>query len=731
MAKEFPMDIPNKELKGKKSQPLDTMDHELIQSQQALLQKIHFAIDEERKQRKSNQEDLKKRFLELREETIGIRSQQGAEDTDLPMLHEQMHYQLSLAARKTSPLPSKEAPYFAHLLVEEQQRIKQYLLGYYSFISSHTDVSIVDWRNAPIAKIFFEYRQGEDYEVELPGRTAQGVILQRNILTIQEGKLVCIQNDLHKFTLDKQGVWRKQDPRDFLQLSGGQGTTVQQDTFGVGRDKRFLIETTALLDPDQYALLSEDPFRPLLILGGAGSGKTTVALHRIAHLCYMDPKQFREETIQIIVPEPGLVTLCQNLLKNLRFKGVMVDTFDHWIDKQRKRRLKGLPKKLCEDTPASIVRLKRHHRIMSCIDFFVQKKFDRDPKWLEKCPAQMLRLDFFTDKESLMHLVDHVSVKETHIDQLIRHTKEQFFSTAAETYKGFDPERIETLDGQAIDWMTPDEKRGSIDIEDFPILFELLERQRKFIGKSKIKLNQYSHLVIDEAQEFAPIEMRSLGKTLPSRASLSIAGDAAQSTDQTSSFQGWETSLKSLNLKSKIVKTELKTNYRSPKPIAALAQYILNPLNIHLPEAQRGGAPIKYDRFQEQGLANIQMIETLSDLMTREGRSSIAVICRSEEYATVMHQILCEHLRTRLVLDGDFTFKPGIDVTSVTSVKGLEFDYVVLPDGNNATYSGDPHTRRLFYVAISRAMHQLWVINSGSEPFRLIEDFLEQNISLK
>jgi DNA helicase IV len=67
----------------------------------------------------------------------------------------------------------------------------------------------------------------------------------------------------------------------------------------------------------------------------------------------------------------------------------------------------------------------------------------------------------------------------------------------------------------------------------------------------------------------------------------------------------------------------------------------------------------------------------------------------------------------RLVLDGDFSFRPGVDVTDVESVKGLEFDYVIVPDASADTYPATDEARRRLHVAVTRASHQLWIATVG------------------
>ena len=79
----------------------------------------------------------------------------------------------------------------------------------------------------------------------------------------------------------------------------------------------------------------------------------------------------------------------------------------------------------------------------------------------------------------------------------------------------------------------------------------------------------------------------------------------------------------------------------------------------------------------------------------------------------------------RHVAEQDFPFKPGVDVTDVRQVKGLEFDYVVLVDCNSQTYREDDESRHLLHIAATRAAHQLWVTSTGTPAF-IIPDKLRE-----
>ena len=117
--------------------------------------------------------------------------------------------------------------------------------------------------------------------------------------------------------------------------------------------------------------------------------------------------------------------------------------------------------------------------------------------------------------------------------------------------------------------------------------------------------------------------------------------------------------------------------------------------------------------------------ESLRKLVSSEPLSSIAVIARYPEQADLYYKGLRhgEVPNLRRVADQDFSFRPGVDVTDVRQVKGLEFDYVVIVECNLTSFPVDNEARHLLHIAATRAAHQLWVFSTG-DPSMLVPDAL-------
>jgi DNA helicase-2/ATP-dependent DNA helicase PcrA len=129
--------------------------------------------------------------------------------------------------------------------------------------------------------------------------------------------------------------------------------------------------------------------------------------------------------------------------------------------------------------------------------------------------------------------------------------------------------------------------------------------------------------------------------------------------------------------------------------------------------------------FADAGEEIAFLAEQLRSLMAREPTASVAVLLRYPERARFFASMLdrAEVPRLRLVLPGDvshagddFSFAPGIDVTTVSRTKGLEYDYVVVADVTAAMYPADDASRHLLHIGATRAAHQLWLTTLvGSE----------------
>jgi DNA helicase-2/ATP-dependent DNA helicase PcrA len=219
-------------------------------------------------------------------------------------------------------------------------------------------------------------------------------------------------------------------------------------------------------------------------------------------------------------------------------------------------------------------------------------------------------------------------------------------------------------------------------------------------------------LTVDEAQDFGALDLAWLLDLAPEPRSVTLAGDFAQRASLRSGFDSWDALLGQLGLSGTAI-SPLRVGYRSTAEIAAFATHVLGELRPDRPwHAVRQGLPVELFRFDNAGQAVALIAEALQGLAAAEPASYVALIARHSEQADLYHDGLerCGLARLRRVREQDFAFEPGIEVTDVMQVKGLEFDYVILLDVDAATYPDDPASRYLLHIAATRAAHQLWLV---------------------
>ncbi|HET9552790.1 MAG TPA: ATP-binding domain-containing protein, partial [Anaeromyxobacteraceae bacterium] len=489
-------------------------------------------------------------------------------------------------------------------------------------------------------------------------------------------------------------------------LGGGAGTAARPGVLGTGAGKAGRVaapDVTALLDREQWEAVSAPASEPLLVLGSAGSGKTTVALHRLARIAAADAQRYPASRIQVVVPETGLARLTARLLAPLGLDKVAVRTLEEWARGAFQSVFGAPPPRLCADPPALVSRLKRHPALHEALR--------RRPQPAGEATLRRLRSDLgdlLVEPRFVAAVVEAAKgdLPTTAVDEVVRHTRLQLAAPAADALAGVDPDRLATLDGLAVDEDTPESLAGTLDAEDLPLLLFLAAIRAGGAGR------RLAHLVVDEAEDVSLVELSVLGRHLAGGRSVTLAGDEAQQTF--SSYAGWPEALAALGVRD-VAEVRLATSYRCPAPVAAFAHEVLGPLAPpEPPRAGRPGAPVARFDFPSEAHAQLFLCGALRDLLEREPQASVAVVCAAPETARAFHRLLADLPEARLSLDGQFTFRPGCDVTDVASVKGLEFDYVVVPDAGIRAYPDEPEARRWLHVAVTRAAHQLWVAAVGT-----------------
>ena len=721
-----------------------------------------------------------------------------AKPEDQGSILEQMHRIEALSKQRgkgDSPPIDPKSPYFGHLRLEENDRRRDVLIGARSFVEPGGGVQIVDWRNAPISRLFYRYEEGDSYEERIGDRVIEGEIVARRTVAIVEGELRRVASPHGTFARDARGnTWRtvgsmqaklsvaRDGTATLTPAAGGaahDGAAAARGRLGLDgggsrRVDRHLPAIAALIDPRQFELVTRPSSGLIAVQGSAGSGKTTIGLHRIAYLAFADPARFRADRMLVVVYQRALATYVSRVLPSLDVPGVPVRTFADWAGEVRRATFPTVQAPVFDETPAVVMRAKAHGSILKILA-------DRQRAIADWCRIELAReLAGRPAAEEVLPLWDAsatlaggrsrpVDVRVTALSRWLKENTALDAGTRTALESVGKRLRARTRDvvgewaslltdrraleegftrhapglfsaGQLDDlhrWCVerdrmrtagrdPDEdaETYALDPEDDALLLRIYQLQRGELHGTKGPLG-IEHLMVDEVQDFSPIELAVLLETTTRQRSVTLAGDVSQAIAPEHGFTNWSELLDDLGIPHEKVEP-LRVSYRSTREIVDAAEHVLGPLMGDIrPVAPRTGGPVESFGFTSAGEVTEFLSHALGELMRAEPAASVALIARHPEQARLYYEALsaAEVPSLRLVADQDFAFTPGIDVTDVRQTKGLEFDIVILLEVTEAGYPANSEARRLLHVAMTRAAHQLWVTYTGT-PSPLLPDNL-------
>ena len=784
----------------RKAVPPDSPARTIVDDEVAILRRVHALLGREGEALPggATASDFERDLIALRDQLADEKPE------DLPSLVEQMTRVSALAAGRRggkAALPIDAAsPYFAHMRLRaegkagEPPREQDVLIGRRGLIDRAAGVQIVDWRDAPVSQVYYRYDEGDDYDEEVAGGTLRGIVEARRNVTIAGGKLRRIGCPQGTFVASGEGEWSELYGDEVALLAGGQGTAARPPRPGppVPRGRRrmeparssheankALPEIAALIDRAQFELITEPATGLVVIQGGAGSGKTTVALHRIAYLVFNDGRHFKPSRCLFVVPSEALARYVAGVLPALGVQGVPVMTFRSWARNLRKRLVPSAPDRYAEDTPVAVARLKKHPALLELVERAVdlelaaaraelvarlgdapgaswileawdqsagrpavgrarsvRRQIERGamdvPAATAHAAEQALRklqtrlgdvrrilFELYTDRGRLEALraegvLEPAGVRE--IEELVRWCTMQLEEEKPAELEGIDEERMRPIDGLPLDDGSGEGgARARIDEEDDALLLRLYQIVHGELVRVDGEPLVYDHIALDEAQDLSASEVKALYYATNERRSVTIAGDVAQRVIFDNAFRGWEALLGDVGVPAVKVRP-LRLAYRSTAPVMRFAQRVLGPLAAETTDVEaRPGAEVTLHPFDGMGEAVAFVADALRSLLGREPAASVALLTRHAGQADAWWGALAraEVPQLRRVRRQDFAFAPGVDVSDVGQVKGLEFDYVILLDVNASSYPDTVEARHLLHIGATRATHQLWLVSTG------------------
>jgi DNA helicase II / ATP-dependent DNA helicase PcrA len=621
--------------------------------------------------------------------------------TDLPGAtleerdRERLHTQEQLLERARAHLPRDPFPhYLAHLRLRSGGRVTDVLFihGPQPDRAPDADLVIANWQSSRFSELLFSCNEGAQYELATSLGRVQGEVLELNLTGFQDGALVHLVTPRERLSLEPGGAWAR-----------WQRAAPLLEPRSAAAQARVPSLIDVSLDPAQRGAVDLPLEASVLLLGEAGHGKTTVALHRLARLYRAASGSFRAA---VIVPTDGLRRLIEPLLRGLGVD-VEVEVFERWAAQQARQVFHDLPERESRDSTAGVIRFKRDPALRVALATLAESRRPHPPVRAQRARKALARrkdlLHLFGDRRLVAQVMaSSAQSLGAHVPgEVLEHARVQFSRPSEEEYAHVDRRRLRTVDGRPIDEGTPLGDAGSIDSEDYAVLFELDRLKAEQRGKLPVAPPAYDCILLDEAQELAPLELALIGRSLAAGGSLIVAGDADQQTDPTVCFTSWEQSMRELGCAS-YERVVLPVSYRCPPQVVSIARGLLAATGA---EARSPATPFA-QVLNECHLAS-WLIGELEQLTAQDPSASVALICRLPQTARRLQAALRHRGLGRLVLDGEFLFRSGVNVTELDQVKGLEFDYVIVPDASPATYPATPEARRALYVAVTRTRHQV------------------------
>ncbi len=608
--------------------------------------------------------------------------------SQMEMLDEQQQEQIKqLVALRAS----RKSPYFGSIDFDKGDEKLSYRIGLKG-IKDGGQIYVVDWR-APFSELYYNFDVGEGFYFVGEDKVS-GNITSKKQYKIEDGNLIfCLESDVKIDDSILQEVLAK-----------------------TASEKMKNIVST--IQKEQNAIIRNDSPNNLIVQGVAGSGKTSIALHRIAYLLYkhrgtltsnsiliISPNKFFSDYISNVLPELGeeniaetvmdeLITNNLQIKEKIESKGEQVERLlNNTLDIQNASLKASM--KFCNDIREFCDKYFKENFIATDFvydDFLIVKKEKIEELYFDlyKNKPVAIRMEWIKDyivdmAEPELKLTNAKAKKM--LEKMLKITNIfDVYATFLKTYYGITFKRSK-----------------KINFEDAVALLYIKQYVYGIQRYTKIK-----HLVIDEFQDYSPLNYYILNQMFP--CVKTILGDIGQNV------AGYETTIlndfnKLDDIKSQMI--SLNKSYRSTYEITQFSNSIIGRTNVEVIE--RHGEPVKwvnYNGMQDK----LQKIVNFVEQSQKENNKTIGILCKSIELAEVLNEQLNDKFKYYYLTIDTLSYSEGVILAPTFLVKGLEFDAVMVIDVDGENYSTDID-RQALYVASTRAMHKLELLYSGKKPF--------------
>lgn len=624
-----------------------------------------------------------------------------------------------------------QEPYFGRLDFQEdgKEEVMPIYIGKVGVSDMDTmKPIIIDWR-APVASMFYSFTGGEELAFyQSPDGLVEGdVYLKRNI-SIRKRELERVVDTYVKGNEDVSHA------DDFLLYR-----------LGENKDNK-LKDIVSTIQSEQNDIIRAERNLPLLIQGVAGSGKTTIALHRLAFLIYEYREQLEAERMIVFAPNSLFLDYISSVLPELGVGNISQTTFPDWalrtLDdsvklKQTEKKLKEAFSINRDEKKVMLGKLKGtlefktfiEERMIQFENELVPTKdfeaWDRAiipledvKKWMQveykHYPLQKRR-ERLVGRMKRWIEIELKKFGETNEKKLLKKEATKRLNaymkfwpkmSALSLYSSIvkSKEILEVLPEELVKETEKSCRKKEVCVEDLPALIYIHHRI------TGIEIGQkFHHVVIDEAQDFSPFQVYVL-KEITLGNSFTILGDLSQAIYDYQGIEDWNA------FKEVFQETgyyELTRSYRSTKEIIEFANEIIKNAEIPVGLATpvfRSGEDVKVIHAENQFT---EIVKTVKHLQNADVKT-IAVIGRTEDECRDIYVKLTNAGLTVNVIEANQSkYEGGISVVPVYLAKGLGFDAVLLIDVDEEHYKNTKHDAKLLYVGCTRSLHDLWIFHSG------------------
>ncbi|MVM37886.1 AAA family ATPase [Spirosoma sp. HMF3257] len=646
-------------------------------------------------------DDAVKQFSgELREKKQYIHEHQsGMDEADMVAAGQSINRMAftgeAAVARKQKLIKLGQSPYFGRIdFIPKGSERSMVYIGIYSFANPGQRMNLIyDWR-APISSLFYDFELGEA-SYPTPSGNIHGNIALKRQYKIRDGHLeFMIENDVNIHD-------------DIL----------QKELANSSDDKMKNIVAT--IQRDQNAVIRNETAPVMVIQGVAGSGKTSIALHRIAFLLYRFRDSIAAKDILIISPNKVFADYISNVLPELGEEHIPERGMDELANDllEKKYRFQTFFEQVATLLDGKDLAFIERIRFKSSVDFL--SKLNQYLIYIENNYFRVSQLQvgqtlvpasFILEKFMAYHRVPILKRFPLVVKEI-----QSYVSLKGHKLSGQQKAKIwEAVPhmfrfGNVLDlytdfyrWIGKPElfridHRLTLEYADVFALIYFRIRLEGLTTYTHVK-----HLLVDEMQDYTPVHYAVLSKLFLCR--KTILGDVSQTVNPYSASSA-ET-IEGVFPQAYVVR--LYRSYRSTLEITAFAQRII-PNSAIIPMERHGQEPIvaRFINSSEELAAIKQLINTFP----KSQNQSLGIICKTQRQAAYAYDAL-KGSGVHLLTSDSAAFEEGVIITTAHLAKGLEFDEVIVPFASADTYRTETD-KQMLYIACTRAMHLLRVTYSG------------------